>query len=494
MDYSSIKTKITCIFTKELCLKIINKHISHAGLLLKRAKNNLIYRKESEKGTNISLSPEVIKKYNENRYYGAQKYICLAPFNSMFLSIDGNVYACNLNRKFILGNIKHNSLSEIWNGKKLADLRNYISNKDLSKGCEKCLFNITSGNFDASTSSHYDYVGYNNKTNFPLRMDFEISNICNLGCVMCSPVFSSTIQKEIKGKKLSKNYYNSSILQDIKIFLPHLKFMNFSGGEPFMNNLYFDIWEMLPTLNKSCQVHIQTNGTVLSDKIKSTLQKHRFNIGISIDSLNKETYNTIRLFSDFDKRQEILKYLTEYCHQQKTTLTYSFCLLKKNAFEIPDFVSFANRNNAVLYLSPVFEPVEEAISNLSVMELKSLKTLCLSFHFDSHNDIQTKNIIHFNQFVQQIDIWIDKQEFREQYFKKNTFSSTEIIHSIEQKLTTYFNNYTQINGEPCEDEMRCMEFLKAIINDKDEQKINLLKHLLLENEERIYNQIRYYWL
>lgn len=284
------------------------------------------------------------------------------------------------------------------------------------------------------------------------------------------------------------------MLSDLKDFLPHLKFMNFSGGEPFMNNLYFDIWEMLPVLNKNCQVHIQTNGTVLNDKVKSILNKHRFNIGISIDSLHKDTYQTIRLFSDFEKRQQILEYLTNYCHQQKTTLTYSFCLLKKNAFEIPEFVSFANQKNAVLYLSPVFEPFVEAISNLSISELVALKEHCKSYTFESKNDIQTKNIIHFNQFVQQIDTWIEKQEHENEYFKKNELTTTEIINCIQHKLTTYFDNYTQINGEPCVDGNDCMEYLSRIQKENDEQKILLLKHLIFENEERIFNQIRYYWL
>lgn len=475
-------------------MKTVYDHINHAGLLIKRIKNNFRYGNESNKGTNVSLSPEKIKEYNEHRYYGAQKYICLAPFNSMFLSIDGNVYACNLNRKFILGNIRDNSLSEIWNGKKLDSLRKYISNKDLSKGCEKCLLNIQSGNFDASTSSHYDYVGYNNKTNFPLRMDFEISNICNLGCVMCAPAFSSTIQKEILGKKLSKNYYSNTILADLKNFIPHLRFMNFSGGEPFMNNLYFDIWELLAELNNKCQAHIQTNGTVLNDKVKSILSKHNFNIGISIDSLKKETYSAIRLFSDFEVRQQNLAYFTNYCHTKNTTLTYSFCLLKQNAHEIPDFVKFANQHNAVLYLSPVFEPYEQAIWNLPADELDSLKAYYHSFRFTAENDIQFKNNIHFRQFIDQIDGWIQKQQYKKTYFSANTFSNEEIYDLCQEKLKNYFNNFEEINGNADVNAVACFNYLEQIFTQKEDSKIAILKDLLLENEERIYNQLKYYWI
>ncbi len=473
-------------------MKTQYKYLNHAGLLIKRVKNNLLNKSKSH--LPVSLTTELIEEYNQNRYYGSQKYVCLAPFNSLFLSIDGNVYACNLNRKFVLGNIKEMSLSEIWNGQKTKKLQEYISVSDLNHGCEKCLVNIKNKNFDASTSSHYDYVGYQPKNKFPLRIDFEISNICNLGCVMCCSTFSSTIQKEIKGEKLTKTHYSKNILDDLKLFIPHLKFMNFSGGEPFMNSLYFDIWEMTAHLNKNCQVHIQTNGTIMNEKVETILNKHRFNIGISIDSLQKETYSKIRLFSDFDNRQVILKQLTAYCHKNKTTLTYSFCLLKQNAFEIPDFVLFANQNNAILYLSPVFEPYEEAIWCLSVPELESLKKHCKAYNFVSDNDIHTKNIIHFKQFILQIDSWILKQQLKIKFFQDNKLSSTEIIQLIQDKLQNYFDNYTKINGEPCKDADQCINHINKMETDEDTQKMEVLKNLIYENEERVYNQVKYYWL
>ncbi|MBP6456131.1 MAG: SPASM domain-containing protein [Chitinophagaceae bacterium] len=475
-------------------LKTQNKYLKHAGLLLKRAKNNLFNTSNFQNGQPVSLSPETIAEYNKNRYYGNQKYVCLAPFNSMFLSINGNVYACNLNRKFVLGNIKTMSLSEIWNGQKTKNLREHIANADLNHGCEKCLLNIKNKNFDASTSSHYDYVGYDANTQFPLRIDFEISNICNLGCVMCCSTFSSTIQKEIKNEKLTKTHYNKNILEDLRQFIPHLKFMNFSGGEPFMNNLYFDIWEMTAELNKDCQVHIQTNGTIMNEKVEDILNKHRFNIGISIDSLQKVTYDNIRLFSDFDKRQSILQQLTNYCHKNKTTLTYSFCLLKKNAMEIPEFLAYANLNNAVLYLSPVFEPYEEAIWNLPIEELESLKQHYLSYKTESKNDIQTKNNIHYKQFILQLDVWINRQKTKNDFLSKNDFNSEEIIQHTKEKLKKYFDNYTEINGQISEDELECFNYLDKVFIEKNIEKMDALRNMILENEERIYNQVKYYWI
>ncbi|QQR97829.1 MAG: SPASM domain-containing protein [Sphingobacteriales bacterium] len=62
-----------------------------------------------------SISNKLVIEYNFNRYFGPQKYVCFAPFNSLFFDIRGKIVVCNNNRKFVLGDIRNTTIKEAWN-------------------------------------------------------------------------------------------------------------------------------------------------------------------------------------------------------------------------------------------------------------------------------------------------------------------------------------------------------------------------------------------
>ena len=47
-------------------------------------------------------------------------------------------------------------------------------------------------------------------------------------------------------------------------------------------------------LNPKCKISLQSNGTILNEKIKSILQRGNFHIGLSIDTLDPMRYEKIR--------------------------------------------------------------------------------------------------------------------------------------------------------------------------------------------------------
>lgn len=68
------------------------------------------------------------------------KYKCQAPFTTLSLDCEGNIYpCCTFYRKyFCLGNIKEITLMEAWNSDKICNLRNQIVNGKLCKVCRNC--------------------------------------------------------------------------------------------------------------------------------------------------------------------------------------------------------------------------------------------------------------------------------------------------------------------------------------------------------------------
>jgi MoaA/NifB/PqqE/SkfB family radical SAM enzyme len=75
----------------------------------------------------------------------------------------------------------------------------------------------------------------------PKVMEFELSNECNLECVMCNGSFSSSIRKNREKLPPIISPYNDDFVNELDAFIPHLTDAKFLGGEPFMIEIYLKI-------------------------------------------------------------------------------------------------------------------------------------------------------------------------------------------------------------------------------------------------------------
>jgi len=179
-------------------------------------------------------------QYNLSRILGPKKIICYAPYKGMFFSKEGLVNPCCLNRNHIYGEIPRNTINEIWTGKKILELRQLLDNLDFPEGCSQCKNKILCGNFDAVKARHYDEVSLKKK--YPSMLEFELSNNCNLQCIMCSPEFSSSIKNEKGCNDFDNEFYDDFFVEQLEEYIPHLEKTEFLGGESFFIPLYFIIW------------------------------------------------------------------------------------------------------------------------------------------------------------------------------------------------------------------------------------------------------------
>ena len=83
-----------------------------------------------------------------------KKPFCYAPFGSLYFYQNGDVVACCQNRMNVLGKYPENSVKEIWQGDKIKELRRYMLDQDLSKGCFSCDPNGT----DSKLYLQYDFM------------------------------------------------------------------------------------------------------------------------------------------------------------------------------------------------------------------------------------------------------------------------------------------------------------------------------------------------
>src|SRR5262245_29905149 len=120
---------------------------------------------------------------------------CYAPFVSMYFKTSGEVSVCCESQTYPIGNVASRSLDEIWNGARLDALRTAVAEYRLPAACEFCSWQIASGDLRGVTARQFDAYPVEHRTpRWPLVMEFALSNVCNLECVMCCGEYSSLIR------------------------------------------------------------------------------------------------------------------------------------------------------------------------------------------------------------------------------------------------------------------------------------------------------------
>ncbi|MDP6909849.1 MAG: SPASM domain-containing protein, partial [Flavobacteriales bacterium] len=223
------------------------------------------FKKHDLSNASPEFTQEGLKDYNQSRPLGPQKKVCWAPFKSLYFGHYGKAIACCYNRTYILGNYPEQSIDEIWRGQQAENLRKYISNNNLDHGCQGCKSQILARNFDATKAKQYDQVKLN-RNGYPSVMEFELSNVCNLECEMCSGDFSSLIRQNREGKPPLEEPYDEAFVEQLEEFIPHLEEVKFYGGEPFLIDIYYQIWEKIIEINPTVRISVQTNGTILNNR------------------------------------------------------------------------------------------------------------------------------------------------------------------------------------------------------------------------------------
>lgn len=374
------------------------------------------------------LTKAQIDAYNAVRSPSARGLICHAPFTSLNFEQNGNVSACCYNRSFTLGHIPEDSLIDIWTGEKAAQFRAYIKENDLSGGCSACAEQIQAGNYKGTKAIYYDeYAGkfnwleklkaaFGKQENivFPKVFEFEQSNSCNLECVMCNGYFSSAIRKNREHLPPIKNHYTEDFVAQLRPFIPHLTDAKFLGGEPFLIEIYYKIWDLIIELNPAVKVHITTNGTVLNAKVKGYLKKMKAGIVLSIDSLNKEHYEHIRVNAHYEQVMENLHWFKEYTAEKGTYLSIAASPIRANRMDMPEMVRFCNQHNIHLHFNTVWTPEDQSLRFLSEKELTELLEFYEQASFGLPGWRSRANQQHFKDFVAQIRTWRDEAKATEQ--------------------------------------------------------------------------------
>lgn len=291
--------------------------------------------------------------YNQQRRAGPRPVLCYSPSTSLYFGTDGNVSSCCYNRE-PLGRYPDQSIQEIWQGRPRQTLCQRVAKGELGGGCNGCGSQIEFGNYGAVVAQHFDRWSVD--PDHPTSFSFELHNACNLECIMCNGELSSRIRRYRELRAPMQQAYGDGFVEELEDFIPYLEGTTFYGGEPFLMRLYYRIWEKMINLNPDCEITIQTNATLLPDQALSVLERGNVHIGISLDTVRRDTYGSIRRNADFDEVIQNTRWLADYSHHHNRPIGISACIMTVNWQELSELMDFTDDLGAVLYFNTVWEP------------------------------------------------------------------------------------------------------------------------------------------
>ncbi|GGA95684.1 radical SAM/SPASM domain-containing protein [Agarivorans gilvus] len=184
---------------------------------------------------------------------------------------------------------------------------------------------------------------------FPVDVIVEVTNYCNLRCIMCP--YPSL--KRPKGNMEFSVF--KKIVDEISEISPKTRIWLAIMGEPLL--LGNKLIKMIKyAKSKNIQVNLNTNAIYLDEKLgKDTLDAGVDNIIVSIDGTSEDSYNKIRVRGDFNKVVENVSTVLEYKKQSsivKTKIVCQFIVMEENEHEVEEFKRFWLSKGAIVKVRP----------------------------------------------------------------------------------------------------------------------------------------------
>jgi len=380
------------------------------------------------------------------------KTFCMFPWIHMYVNTDGEAYPCCTTKyENPVGNVRNNTLVELWNNDKMKEVRKKLLAGEYVEGCKNCYKHESTGSGGFSFRNfannefghHFDLVtetmedGYLPGMNLKY-FDVRFSNLCNFKCRTCGDMFSSTWAAEsykqgygeINGLMHASNG-DPSLLEQFKPHLGNLEMLYFAGGEPLITPEHYEILEYLID-NDSTDVTLRynTNCSRLDFKDKSVIDLwnkfKKVEVYGSLDSFGTRA-EYMRNGTDWNNILNNLKRVKDNC--PSVSISFNCVVGVFNVLTITEFLNHLHDEGLISWDSTtcsfykLINPDYYNLNNLLSMEMKAEAKWKIKAWLDSHPDgpIRTglTDIYHFIQEDREPQLqWQRKfKEFTEHFDK-----------------------------------------------------------------------------
>jgi MoaA/NifB/PqqE/SkfB family radical SAM enzyme len=239
---------------------------------------------------------------------------CVLPWVSLETSPIGTTRPCCLAEDEIKdqdGNkysLMTTDLNVVHNSEYMRKLRQEFLDKKQPQTCRKCWNEERSGRTSKRmhTINRLEHIVTDTEWTADAKplvfIDFKLGNICNLKCRICGSWSSSTFAaEEVKFEGKDSFHYqmlkdgawprrNQRFWQDIDSLMDQVRYLEFTGGEPFMIQEHFDLLQRMVDngIASNVEIHYNTNGTHYPENAEE-IWKHfkTVEVAFSIDDVDE---------------------------------------------------------------------------------------------------------------------------------------------------------------------------------------------------------------
>ena len=188
---------------------------------------------------------------------------CLAPWVLFHVQTTGNVAPCCV-AGGSFGNVKYQTVDEIWNGASIRDFRTRMLRGESMPACRVCHLKERTGNRSLRqiiNAGHAEKMPWVESTaedgssvdSRPVTWDVRLSNVCNFRCRSCFHGASSGWFEEARKLKyqvapqavIRAVVDPQAILAQLEPLVPHVEEVYFAGGEPLIMEEHYRILDLL---------------------------------------------------------------------------------------------------------------------------------------------------------------------------------------------------------------------------------------------------------
>ena len=277
---------------------------------------------------------------------------CKKCFDYLYVFVNGDVRFWPWNGK-VIGNLKKNTLEEIWNGKEADEIRRAFLEGNLlycsEQYCPECI-----NNTEALQVSKEEMESlYNNLPKMPKTISLSYDERCNHACPSCRQCFLKPDAKYLEDLK--------TITSNIEPYISEVKYLSANGiGDLFVSHEMLGMLSRFRPKNDDFMMHIETNGVLFKanwEKIKHFGDYH-LTVSVTPSSYDRETYKYLAGVDDLERFEESLRFITELKHQGKVNRIRIIMVIQDSNFrQIPEFIkkSIEVYDADEVILRPIFE-------------------------------------------------------------------------------------------------------------------------------------------
>tara|TARA_B100000683_G_scaffold266382_1_gene298545 strand:+ start:1236 stop:2480 length:1245 start_codon:yes stop_codon:yes gene_type:complete len=319
------------------------------------------------------------------------KTFCVYPWTHQMIDTNGAVKLCCVAEDPTVKDegrhmtVKDKNLSELWNDPYMQDVRRRMLEGKYVKDCGQCYRKERRGEFSFRQRVNEGQQLHDPQIvvkDLPHYLDIRFGNLCNLKCRMCTGMYSKKFGEELEtiadkdeqfrllapdsAKSYTFDWYeNPNFWEDLKNYMPFVKLIYLTGGEPTLVQGNYDFLQQLidKGFAENISLVFNTNVTNFQQRFLDTInQFKKVTLNLSIDGV-EGVQEYIRYPSKWNHIQKNMNLLMEKVRvsQTKFHLVFTPTVSILNVANFKTFIEWAynfalnnNTSNSDWDMQPIF--------------------------------------------------------------------------------------------------------------------------------------------